>query len=290
VRLSRFGCLLCIPLVFFCTNPAGPGKTSIGITRVGWVFENTAPGYYSDNCLLSVSGSITYSGASLTLANVHTFTISSDGMTWSIAVTSASLVDSLKLLRYGGCCTSTLSAEKCVMPVGDYLYDLKLTDGSEASFIRSLPIPGDVTARGYKYLYTEDYTGQVLPLYFQMIKRAQADSLVLGSDSLRVFFSSRDSLFCNGFVWLYDNANNYLGHSEPFRNYSTKAVSGIINSAVIYNDGTQNVVLLTPSNCTFVTSAGFSSVSGARVVLTDGKQYANTSQSYDCRSVSLELR
>jgi hypothetical protein len=125
-----------------------------------------------------------------------------------------------------------------------------------------------------------------------MIRRATLDpssAISTMSQELTFGFSVVDPNVYDGYVWLYDAQDHYLGLSRYFRDPDTGAVGLQLEGLTLRVDGTPNRVTLHPSDISFVAGATFDEIAQFRVVLTDGAQYIPEPTGglrYDCRSVS----
>lgn len=139
--------------------------------------------------------------------------------------------------------------------------------------------PGGTT--GYSFAYTEEYLGNTsggTPL----LARATGLSGTWYSDRIAVQFNVNDTAVFDGYVWLYDSSEEYLGWTGWFRS--------TINGGVgINNSGGANSLVV------YFTDPGFdlgthspTEIAGFHVVLTDGAQYTQPPNDtwYDCRSIS----
>lgn len=178
-----------------------------------------------------------------------------------------------------------------VMPLGDYVVTLKLKNGNSATQTLSVPAPGSREADGYSFVYTEDYSGAGNPPsnYAALPKRATITNATLDAQAstLDVSFSVTDDMIYSGWLWFYDEAGEFVGYTDYLRNYETGAVMAQLNGgASLLTDGATNTLNLTAASeqLTLVNEASFSDIASVSVVLTDGKQYADTKSSYDTRS------
>jgi len=281
---SLYGCSESSP-----TSSQAAAK-QITVTKPGWVFQN-CPSDYETKFSLSLDASIHYTGANLTLADINSATFAPVGMTWiwNLLAISSELNDSAKSIGYGwqNFYTYQFSDNGSVMPIGPYKFSVVLKDGDKAADTLAVPAPGNTSTLGYQYLYTEDYTGQVTSAFTPMLHRPAISSASRSGDTITVAFSIKDTLAYGGWLWFYDDTGAYIGMSGHFRNSTTKAMSGIINGASgMVVDGALNTVKVVAANCTMNANFSFAQIAKVRAVVTDGHQYANTAQDYDCRSIS----
>jgi hypothetical protein len=284
---SLYGCL-----GSSSTSPQAAAK-QITVTKLGWEFQN-CPSDYNADFSLSLSTSIHYVGANLIRSDIDSATFAPVGMTWNwnLLLTSSEFNDSAKTIGYGwkNCYTYQYSPNGSVMPIGPYKFSVVLNGGDRVADTLVVPAPGNTSTLGFQYLYTEDYTGQVTGAFIPMLHRPTISSASRGGDTITVAFSIKDTLAYGGWLWFYDDTGAYIGISEYFRNYTTKAMSGTINGASgLAVDGTLNSVKVLAENCTMNTNFSFTQIAKVRVVVTDGRQYANTTQDFDCRSISPQV-
>jgi len=268
-------------------DPISPQTQNIQINNIGWIFTNNPSDFNNGHLIIEIT--LHYSGASLHPNEISYFKMTTSANTWTIPITSTNLLDSLSEIRQGLYSTS-FSPNASVLPIGSYGFELKLTDGFDASKTVDFPAPGSLVTNGYNFIYTEDYSGGVPSTFVKMVRRPISNSVTKTNDSITIAFTSNDTLFYNGYVWFYNSSGNYIGVSSWFRNIATKALSSTINSGLaIYSDGvTKNVVKLSQQTCTIYSPSSFNDIYSVRVVITDGIQYKDSPNiSYDCRAVSL---
>ena len=176
-----------------------------------------------------------------------------------------------------------------VLPIGPIKFEVKIKNRDKATYNFTVPAPGSLTQDNYNFIYTEDYTTSNSK-YTPMIKRANITSKTKDSinKNITIKFTTTDGLFFSGWVWFFDNNREYVGKSPYFRTFSIdKNISKIINNGTaIYTNGTENTLSISNSDITYATGFSFSDIQKFVVVLTDGKQYINTTHSYDCDSIS----
>ena len=286
---SRFPLWILLPtlagLVGCGNSPTGEDKR-ISLVHSGWVFQNAAPDMGLSSSL-SVDVSVTYQGANLVASDISRATFSAGGVTWNLLSSPTWLNDSTKRIADGwqNFVTSAFSTNGSVLPLGAYSFDVLLTDADEAKFTTRIPAPGTRDTSG-GFVYDEDYNGQVTSGFHRMLQRPVALSASKAQDSILVSFSTTDSMAYGGWIWAYDSARNYLGRSTYFRNYATKAISSVLNQASeLHLDGTPNRAAINSTDWTMNTGRTVGEIRSVRVVLTDGRQYIATSQTYDCRSI-----
>jgi len=285
--------LIIMTFVFFClvgcknNNPVSPQSQNLTIDNVDWIFTNHPPDINNGHLALEIT--LHYSGVALQPSKVSYFKMTASGITWNPPISSSNLFDSLSEISQAFYAPS-LSSNASVLPIGSYNFELKLTDGSDVSKIVVLPAPGSLSNNGYNFVYTEDYSGGTASTFTRMIRRPIPNSVTKTNDSITIAFTSNDTLFYNGVIWLYNYSGNYIGYSILFRNTVTKALSNIINNGnTIYFDGiTQNVVKLYPQNYYVYSPSSFNDIYSIRVVITDGIQYKdNPNYSYACKAISI---
>jgi len=269
-------------------NPVTPQSKSIQIDKeIGWIFSNCPSDIHNGPLTLDIT--LHYSGASLQPNEISYFKVTGSVLTWNLPITSSNLIDSLGII-YQSFFASSLSSNATVLPIGSYTFELKLANGFDVSQTVTFPAPGSLSTNGYTYMYTEDYSGGIPSTFTKTIRRPMINALTKVNDTIAITFTMNDSLFYNGYIWLYNSSGNYIGGSSYFRNINTKALSTIINNgAAIYSNGaTQNVVRLYQQNSNIYSPASFNDIYYMRIVVTDGIQYQSTpGRSYDCRAISL---
>jgi hypothetical protein len=280
-----------ICLFLGCTQSTSPNSKSVTIDKIYWVFQNTPPDY-GDSASMSLDVTVKYSGANLSLADIDYAVFSvGDQMTWNLLFNNNNLNDSAKEIAYGwqSFWTKRLSTNGSVMPIGTYLFTIKLKSGNLAQKPFDMPAPGRTTSGGYSYIYTENYTDQLQPSFFPMLKRPTIGTSIRNGDTIIATFTIDDTLVYSGWVWLFDSMNNYIGLTNEFRNFTTKSRSNIINEGGdIVNNGGVNTVKILSMNCRMKNGGTFNGIKSIRIICTDGRQYSSDSTShYDCRSIGL---
>ena len=285
------GCELPTPSLTAAPPPrttVEPVKNRIAITRLNWIFQNS-PSDLGGAGSLRLDVSVVYSGANLAASDLGEASLASVDQVWDLLAANPTINDSTKTIGEGmiGLYSNTLSSNGSVMPLGPYIATLRLRDGFEISDTNILPAPGATGDPGISFLYTEDYAGSVTSSHHPMIRRPAVKGVSRSADTLSVTFATTDTLTYGGWIVLFDGSGAYLGASELLRDFSTKAMSSLVNGGgPLRLDGTDNVVKLTASRNQLVANARFADIRSLRVVITDGRQYAQTSDAYDCRAIS----
>jgi len=275
-----------------CTrSPVAPVNDyrKISIDDIGWYFLNS-PLEYNDNlCALELEVSIHYSGADLSLNDIEYAKFSGGNLNWRFNLSSSNFNDSTKCIgcRYSRFYSTSLSANGSVMPIDTYHFEVKLINGYIAAKKFVIPAPGATQSNGYKYIYSEDFSGPKTSFYTPMLKRPTPLSALKLNDTIMASFSINDSLALGGWIWLYDISNTYIGKTEYFVDYTTKVNSPALNNGSgLYSSGQVNLFKITDSNCMFQPGKAFADIGSMKIILTDGRQYINTQLTYDCRSLS----
>ena len=180
------------------------------------------------------------------------------------------------------------SANGSVLPVGTYNFTIRYSNGSIAKSSLLVPAPGEIETGSTLYVYTEDYMEASNPPsdYAALPRRANNISAVRSASELTIKFSVNDSKIYNSEVWFYDSEQAYIGTTDWFRDFSTGSVSSALNDGKLYNDGTENTLVLPESDIQFEYGKGMNDIDSLLIILTDGIQYTSNDRNYDTRSVS----
>lgn len=182
------------------------------------------------------------------------------------------------------------------LPIGTMKAEIKLTDGAVADYSFTMGVPGSKTANGYSYAYSKD--DEPSPFYASStpaIQRPTVNSLTLsGGSTLSISFTVNGDNVHNGWIWLYDSSDTYLGRFSYFLDPANGAVSPRLSGGLFnYSNGGTNTVTLSvadlvDSSGNAMSAAAFSTIAHCRVVVCDGAQYAAPGRyaSFDYRALS----
>ena len=179
------------------------------------------------------------------------------------------------------------------VPIGNMQAAIKVKDGDVSTLDRTFTAPASASTMGYDYAYSEN--GSALnSTYVPALKRptVTAHSIDYQSQQLSVTFAVTDSRAYDGYLWLYDGADTYIGFSSYFRDSADGAINGIVNGGTIYNtDGSANVAVLGTPDVTLIAGYDFSNIAKVVVVVTDGTQYAAAGRynTHDYRAYSARV-
>jgi hypothetical protein len=275
------------------SSSSAPPGPSLTITSLGWAEENIDPSNWTTappngqtafyDFWIHYSGDIAYSD--IQYARVYLPT----GSYWNIAANPQHFDGTKRVI--GGWVRWYWGSQPNVLPIGSLQVEVKLTDGSDAQYTAFIPAPGSTVAGTYTTMHSEDATSPP-PMSAPMLRRATlgpTQTLTAATQTLSVTFSVVDPNVHDGFVWLYDASDTYVGGFFYFVDTSTGLASPRLAGSTLYNDGTMNTLTVSAGDLFFATGGSFDQIAGVRVVLTDGAQYglvANGAVRYDCRSVS----
>lgn len=269
--------------LYSCPDPAT--LQTIEIEGIGWYIENIDDSFWSDgfdgsSCFISFY--LHYTGDSITYSDIESVTVDDGSGGWDLTIGPDDINTEdntiALILLYG-------SAHR--IKIGNYDFEVILTNGETASYSFTVPAPGSTSTNGDDYVYTEDYSGTIGSNYSTMLKRATNISGTKNASDLNISFSVSDSRVFNGWVYFFDSSDNYVGASDYFRSYSSSSISSFINGgAGIYNNNSINNLTLPSGDITFASGQAFSDISRYFIVLTDGNQYANQQSTYDTNSIA----
>jgi hypothetical protein len=179
-----------------------------------------------------------------------------------------------------------------VIFLGTYTIEVTLKNGKRDRATLVAPAPTSLTASGYNYTYTEDFTGTPSSDYVALPKRAtpQSASLNAAGDALAINFSVNDDRIYSGWVLLYDAAGKFLGLTNSFQDFETRQPNPKLNNGQgVFGNGANNLLSLTVADINLadgMTNFSLSRIKQYKVVLMDGKQYLGTDGGYDTYSIS----
>lgn len=181
-----------------------------------------------------------------------------------------------------------------LMPIGNYTFDITLTNGNSDSYVFNVPAPNSTTIDEFKYIYNEDYISSHSDLSSEYVQLPQRAGNIDGDynindETLTIDFSINQSIIYNGTVLLY-NDGTYIGYTTYFRDFTTGKVNSLTNSGEdYYVNGESNTINITDSDVTFTESPySISDITSFIIMLTDGYQYEGNEYSYDSCSYSTE--
>jgi hypothetical protein len=242
---------------------------------VGWVFENIDPTYWTKSGTAD-PGATAFRNFWVHVADpdgngdITYIKVTDSGGYWWLLQDSDSGYSALDPSGdfWGGWTPYYCSPEPYRVGLGTYTTLVLDSGAHEISRQDSFTGPGG--ASGYTFAYTEEYSGGTSG-GTPMVKRATALSGTKTGDRVSIQFSVSDGTVYNGWVWLYDSSERYIGSSNRFG-------AGTINTS----GANTRDLLFTELNLGTHSSA---EIAGFHVVLVDGAQYAPGS-GYDFRSVS----
>ena len=179
------------------------------------------------------------------------------------------------------------------VPIGDMQAAIKVKNGDVSTLDRTMTSPASTSTMGYAYAYSEN--GSALDsTYVPALKRpiVTAHSIDYQALQLSLTFTVNDSRVYDGYLWLYDAADTYIGYSSYFRGSISGAVSSTINGGAAFNtDGSSNVTVMDNSDISFLAGHDFTNVTKALLVVTDGTQYAAAGRynAHDYRGYSARI-
>ena len=259
---------------------------------VGWYIDSIDPAYHTvaSDVTCSYFLSLRWEGdaglSDLEYARVY---LPDHDRFWSFTLDQAHF-DSAKKKVFG---YFTFNENHNAVPIGDMQAAIKVRGGDVSTLARTMTAPASTSTMGYAYAYSEN--GSALDAtYVPTIKRptVTAHALDIGAQQMSVTFAVNDSRIYNGFLWLYDSADTYVGYSDYFRDSTGGVVSNMVNGgAAIFTDGSPNVVGLGRSDITLLAGYDFTTIAKAVVVVTDGAQYvaADRYNAYDYRAYSARV-
>jgi hypothetical protein len=293
--------LSAILLLVALTSCDKENNKKITITKVGWVIENIPASYWSSTATNKPTCCygfwIYYDGDNISLSDITSAKITIPGSgTWTIPLSSSTFDSQKKVIGNGG--NFWWSSNIHALPLFKLTAKVELSNGNTASCEFTTHTPGRINPPNYNsndfyYTYTtEDTTGlssYYIPTLSRSIPSTVPGNNIKGVSSLTVKFTITDSNAYNGYLWLYDSSNNYIGYSKRFINTTTgNPESYLNNGSSLVNTGTQNTVTINDSDITYSGTKTFNDISKFSVLILDGAQFksAGNYSSYDYRSRS----
>jgi hypothetical protein len=259
---------------------------------VGWTIDSIDPAYYTvaSDVTCTYYLSLRWEGdAGLSDIEYARVYVPDHNRHWSFNLDEEHF-DATKKRVFG---SFIFSENHNAVPIGDMQAAIKVKDGDISTLERTMSAPASTSTMGYTFAYSEN--GSALnPTYVQAIKRptVTAHSIDYLAAQLSVTFTVNDSRAYDGYLWLYDAANTYVGVSSYFRGSADGAVSSIVNGGATFNlDGSPNVVVLGSSDVVLQAGHDFTNIAKVVVVVTDGTQYlpAGRYNAYDYRAFSARV-
>jgi hypothetical protein len=179
--------------------------------------------------------------------------------------------------------------------IGKTTFYVLFSDGHLSTYVFDIPSPGTTASNDFNLLYTEDLNlnsamKDLLRKYkmIDALKRPIVTDYSISSTILSLNFTETDKRFFSGVIIFFDENNQQVANSDPFRMYDeTRNILQLINSGTdIYKDGKKNAVTLDLSKLNFNKDKTIDNIFGFYVLVTDGEQYASTLHGYDCASFS----
>jgi hypothetical protein len=281
------GLLLTVVLLIFAGCP-DPNSQSITISGVGWYIDNIDPSYWTSSPPTAHAFfrfDIAYSGSSISAGDVNSIRVTApDAVYWEPPLSSCTFDTQNKRIYLPALFESSNIDS---LPIGIFTFLVTLANGTTATRTLLVPAPNSTTTGTYTRVYTEDIAPPATST--PLVTRATLGAHSNAAGTLTINFTVTDSKVYNGYVWLYDAANTYIGYTTTrFRDSANGNVLTKLNGGGAYNtNGTNNIITLTNSDITYQSGKSFADINKFIVVLTDGLQYTPGSYSgADCRSIS----
>jgi len=259
---------------------------------VGWYIDSIDPAYYTvaSDVTCDYYLSLRWEGdAGLSDIEYARVYLPDHNRYWSFALDDAHF-DAAKKKVFG---YFIFKEDHNAVPIGDMQAAIKAKDGDVSTLDRTFTAPASTSTMGYGYAYSEN--GSALnSTYVPAIKRPTVTAHAIDdlAAQLSVTFAVNDSRVYDGYLWLYDGADTYIGYSSYFRGSADGVVSSIVNGGTTFNtDGSPNVVLLGSPDITLSAGYDFSNIAKVVVVVTDGTQYAAAGRynAHDYRAYSARV-
>jgi len=273
-----------------CPTPVDPNADkTISINGIGWVMENVDQGFFIPSVGLNeVAGvfDLHWTGSAISNSDISYATMSSaatPGYHWTFP---SSGYDAANQTLYSGrFYTEYYASNRSVFPIGLMNFTIGLTNGKTATYAFNIPDPASTTASSGNLIYNENYSGSPASNYKRIISRPTNISHTSGATK-SVTFTLNDPQFYNGYLWLYDGSDNYVGITEFFRVDASGNLSSMMGGSLLNTISTTNTVTFDTTKVTYESGKTWADVVRFVLVTTDGEQFKPTKNSFDCRSIS----
>ncbi|HCM27516.1 MAG TPA: hypothetical protein DIC34_13385 [Treponema sp.] len=298
--IRRFSNVFPLVLVFALAFVSCAEKSRIEefkLTSFGWVIENIPADYYTGSTFRSARLNVwlkyegTIDASDIKSARVY---LPDSESYWTLHPENGELNVNNRVL--GGWTRWYLTENNHAIPIGTMRAVVELTDGTVSSISRLIPAPGSLETGAAVTTHTENSilhaTGSA-----PLVKRAAVvgGSIAVSAGTLSVDFSVNDDLVYNGFLWLYNASDEYIGHSRYFRDAASGAFDADMFAAdPVFNGNSIRIALrdsaVTADDTVYMEEGmPFADIAKFRIVLMDGAQYGLSADGrvmYDCRSLS----
>lgn len=279
-----FGFLLLffvLSVVGGCSNDDSGSKNSIEITSDGFYIENIDTGFWSSNppsATMFLTLFINYP-ANLDENDISVVEASSpDEYVWKLYPDDLYIDTDYRYIKLSRLWNDYDSAR---VNLGEWKVTLTLKDGSTGSCTIVVGEPNSATGPVSEYATSEmPGTNDVAAISVPSINSAVYDS---SSDKLTITFTVNDSRVRNGFIWFYDDFDEYVGNTDFFKN-ENGVLSSIFTS--FKTDGTLNTATIALNDFDEKTISSLAEVKSFCIIVTDGAQYPDKYTYYDYRSIT----
>ena len=284
---------LALAILLAACGTSAPKKQA-GIGFIGWIIENRDPSLNtSSSASALLAPSVRFTDTELEASDFESIEIAGPTGRWTYDE-AADFEENFSAENdrfYFPYLYDDDLEEGSYFALGDYTVKVTLKNGATATKTRLVPAPGSLETDGNEFVYTESYSGAANPPsgYVALPKRATIINATLDAQAstLDIEFSVDDATIYSGWLWFYNEADEYIGRTDFLKDYETGAVMAQLNAdGELLNNGQTNTLALAASSEQLNLKEGvaFSDIASVSVVLTDGKQYADTKSSYDTRS------
>lgn len=287
--------ILCLTFAGCATRPAKSKKTAT-ISQVGWILSNLDPDINfcpQDHGNIYVSFFIDFHDKNISSSDIDYLNIKSPtGKYWHFH--SQEDIESIMKSNNYDIAVNHVHIEDSpnLLPLGEYTFEVVLHNGNRDTEKLNVSAPGSTDTDGNIRVYTEEYKLAANPpeKFISMPKRATISNVSLNEENsqLNVNFSVDDSIIFNVWLYFYSSNNEYVGMTEYLRNFETGELSNVLNNGMdFYIEGSDNIVKLEADDIIFADNkSAMKDISIVRVALSDGRQYNDSSITYDTESIS----
>ncbi len=303
--LKFLGLAFLLAVLAGCGGSPGSSVSAEMESDVGWTIGNFAPEYWnSDPRPSAIIGlSARFKDSSITKADIESIEVSnslSPDFSWNY--TGAEISDRFftsqstgkKGVGFGRLWSRQLATNGSAIYLGTYTIEVVLKNGKRSSVKLDTPAPGALTAGAFRYVYSpENYLGTPPSDYIALPKRATIGATAINTtdNTLTLNFSVQDDKVYNGWVLFFDAQDKYLGYTQDFVNFETRALYGKLNGGSgLRTDGTMNALTLSLTDIGIPEGGSpitLNAIERFELVLSDGKQYVGTTLTYDTYSLSV---
>ncbi len=281
-----------LPIIFIltsCGSAMVQDDLYADISSVVWYSQNIDKSFWSNGTTGASNfmySTLYYKGEDVNKAEFHRVQMIKNNEEWNFYLGEDTFNREKKKIGGMRSFSKKCSTNGSVLPIGSVEYRIELDNGYKSKKTVTIPVPGELSNNGYKFVYNEDYTGTTDSTYVQALKRATVTSQTKGASDITVKFTVTDNRVFSGRLFLFNSSKKLIAYTPVFRSF---AAGKTVNKAIL-SDGSENTLNYTSSSISYENGYTFSNISAVAVQLTDGAQYlSDGSKSYNYESISVKV-